>query len=156
MNGQPLHHTDDGNIFSELHAQISNRLAQQGHRYSRGRQELVEILIRAERPMTLPDIVAADPELAQSSAYRNLDVLVRCGIIRRINAGTDRAHFELAEPLVGHHHHLICIACGTIEDVHLDSEVEHMVGKSLSDIASQTGFTPIHHSLDLHGHCADC
>ena len=106
--------------------------------------------------MTLPDIVAADPKLAQSSAYRNLDVLVRSGIIRRINAATDRAHFELAEPLMGHHHHLICINCGTVEDIHLDSEVEHMVDKSLSDIASQTGFTPIHHSLDLHGHCADC
>lgn len=156
MNGQPLHHADNGNIFPEVHAQISSRLAQQGHRYSRGRQELVEVLIRAKRPMTLPDIVAADPKLAQSSAYRNLDVLVRCGVIRRINSGTDRAHFELAEPLLGHHHHLICIACGTIEDVHLDSEVELLVDQSLSNIASQTGFTPIHHSLDLHGHCADC
>ena len=156
MTGQPRQHAEDGNALPELHAQVGSKLAQQGHRYSRGRQELVEVLIRAERPMTLPDIVAAEPGLAQSSTYRNLDVLVRCGIIRRINAATDRAHFELAEPLMGHHHHLICINCGTIEDIHLDSEMERMVDKSLSTIASQTGFTPIHHSLDLHGHCAEC
>ena len=156
MTGQPRQHAEDGNGLPEVHAQVGSKLAQQGHRYSKGRQELVGVLIRAERPMTLPDIVAAEPDLAQSSTYRNLDVLVRCGIIRRINAAADRAHFELAEPLLGHHHHLICIACGTIEDVHLDSEVERMVDKSLSNIASQTGFTPIHHSLDLHGHCADC
>lgn len=156
MTGQPRQGAEDRDFLSELHAQIGSRLAQQGHRYTSGRQELVEIMVRTGQPMTLPDIVEADPKLAQSSAYRNLDVLVRCGVIRRINAGGDHTYFELAESLLGHHHHLICISCGSIEDIHLDSEVEHLVDKSLSEIAARTGFTPATHSLDLHGHCADC
>ena len=106
--------------------------------------------------MTLPDIVGAEPKMARSSAYRNLDLLVGCGVIRRINSGGDYGHFELAEPLLGRHHHLICISCGSIEDVHLDSDIEHWVNKSLSEIANRTGFTPTQHSLDLHGHCALC
>ncbi|WP_420433200.1 Fur family transcriptional regulator [Candidatus Poriferisocius sp.] len=156
MPGQPQQGAEDSDLLSELHAQIGGKLAQQGHRYTSGRQDLVEVLALTGQPVTLPDIVAADPKLAQSSAYRNLDVLVRCGVIRRIKAGGDHAYFELAEPLLGHHHHLICISCGSIEDIHFDSEVEHMVDKSLSEIAAQTGFTPTQHSLDLHGHCADC
>lgn len=156
MTGQPLKDAEDRDFLAELHSQISNRLAQQGHRYTKGRQRLVEVLARAGQPMTLPDIVGADPKMARSSAYRNLDVLLRCGVIRRINSGGDHAHFELAEPLLGHHHHLICISCGSIEDVHLDSDIEHLVHKSLDEIADRTGFTPTHHSLDLHGLCAHC
>ena len=154
--GQPLQGAEDRNALSDLHAQIGSRLAQQGHRYTDGRRQLVEVLAQAGQPMTLPDIVAADPDLAQSSGYRNLDVLVRSGVIRRISSGGGHAHFELAEPLLGHHHHLICISCGTIEDIHLDNDVEQLVDETLTELASQSGFTPIHHSLDLHGHCVDC
>ncbi|WP_419851114.1 Fur family transcriptional regulator [Candidatus Poriferisocius sp.] len=156
MTAESLAVPGDKDHLAEIHLQIGARLARQGHRYTTGRRQLVDVLAQAGQPMTLPDIVAADPDLVQSSAYRNLDVLVRSGLIRRISAGGDHAHFELAEPLLGHHHHLICISCGGIEDIHLDSEVEMLVDQSLSDIASQTGFTPVHHSLDLHGHCADC
>jgi Fe2+ or Zn2+ uptake regulation protein len=156
MTVQPSPAAKDRAFLAELHSQISNRLAQQGHRYTKGRQQLVEVLARARQPMTLPDIVGTDPKMAQSSAYRNLDVLVRCGVIRRINSGGDYAHFELAEPLLGHHHHLICISCGNIEDIHLESDIEHLVDRNLSEIAARTGFTPTHHSLDLHGHCAHC
>ena len=156
MTAESLPAPGDQDYLAEIHLQIGARLDRQEHRYTTGRRQLVDVLAQAGQPMTLPDIVAADPDLAQSSAYRNLDVLVRSGVIRRISAGGDHAHFELAEPLLGHHHHLICISCGAIEDIHLDSKVEHLVDQSLSDIASQAGFTPIHHSLDLHGHCADC
>ncbi|MCY3910667.1 MAG: Fur family transcriptional regulator [bacterium] len=156
MTAESLAVPGDKDYLAEIHLQIGSRLARQEHRYTSGRRQLVEVLAQAGQPMTLPDIVAADPNLAQSSAYRNLDVLVRSGVIRRISGGGDHAHFELAEPLLGHHHHLICISCGSIEDIHLDSRVEKLVDKSLSDIASQSGFTPIHHSLDLHGHCVDC
>ena len=156
MTAESLPVPGDEDYLAEMHLQIGARLARQEHRYTSGRRQLVEVLAQANQPMTLPDIVAADPDLAQSSAYRNLDVLVRSGVIRRLSAGGDHTHFELAEPLLGHHHHLICIRCGSIEDIHLGSDVELLVDQSLSDIASQTGFTPIHHSLDLHGHCADC
>ena len=156
MTGQPLPDAKDRDLLAELHTQVGNRLAQQDHRYTKGRQQLVEVLARSGHPMTLPDIVGADPKMARSSAYRNLDMLVGCGVIRRINSGGDYVHFELAEPLLGHHHHLICISCGSIEDIHLDSDIEHLVDRSLSEIADRTGFTPTQHSLDLHGHCAHC
>jgi Fe2+ or Zn2+ uptake regulation protein len=106
--------------------------------------------------MTLPDIVGTDPKMARSSAYRNLDVLVRSGVIRRINSWSDYAHFELAEPLLGHHHHLICTSCGNIEDIQLDIDLELLVDKRLNEIADRSGFTPTHHNLDLCGLCAHC
>ncbi len=154
--GQILEYPHMRSYLNELHLQVGAKLARQDHRYTKGRRKLIEVIHGSDQPMTLPDIVAADPDLAPSSVYRNLDLLVRSGVVRRIVSGGDRVHFELAEPLLGHHHHMICIGCGTIEDIHLENDLENLVHRSLDDIAERTGFTPAHHSLDLHGHCADC
>jgi len=142
--------------LSDVHQQISSRLTRLDQRYTGGRRRLVDALVAAGRPLTLPDIVASAPDLAQSSAYRNLDVLEQSGVVRRISIGNDHAHFELAESLLGHHHHLICVECSTIEDIHLDDELEAVVDAGLAKVAREAGFTPLHHSLDLHGTCANC
>ena len=44
-------------------------------------------------------------------------------LLTRITAGGDHAYFEFAEPLLSHHHHLVCVDCGSIEDVYLDDEL---------------------------------
>lgn len=141
---------------ADLHTNVAAQLARHDHRYTGGRRRLVEALAQAGRPVTLPDISASDPDLAPSSAYRNLDVLERSGVIRRMNHGGEHSHFELAEPLLDHHHHLICVTCGSIEDIHLDDQLERRVDSALNAAADAAGFTPLHHSLDLHGHCAQC
>ena len=141
---------------SDLHAAVSHCLASRDYRYTAGRRRLVDAISAAGQPMTLPDIVAAAPGLPASSVYRNLDVLERSGVVNRIVAGTGHAYFEFAEPLLAHHHHLICVACGAMEDVRLDDDVEERVDRSLTEVADQAGFTPLRHSLDMHGYCAEC
>ena len=142
--------------LEQLHEEVERRLTVAGQRYTGGRRALVDVLATARRPLTLRDIVLAVPELPQSSAYRNLDALREGSIVNRISAGGDRAHFELAETLLGHHHHLICVSCGTIEDVHLDGQLEADVDRALAGAAGEAGFTPLRHSLDLYGECSDC
>lgn len=140
----------------DLHEAVGTRLARHDYRYTNGRRRLVDVIAAAGQPVTLPDIVVAAPELAPSSVYRNLDVLERSGVVDRLTSRGDYAYFEFAEPLLSHHHHLICIDCGSIEDVRLDDDVEALVDRSLAEAASRTGFTPMRHTLDLHGHCARC
>ena len=132
------------------------RLTRHDYRYTPGRRRLVEALAGAGRPVTLPEISCSAPDLPLSSTYRNLEVLQRSGVVNRISIRGDRAHFELAEPLLSHHHHLVCVACGTIEDVHLDDELEALVARNLAEAAQRADFTPLRHMLDLHGHCAEC
>lgn len=139
-----------------MHADIEQLITQHEHRYTRGRRQLVEVLLNVGRPVTLPEIVAHSPDLASSSAYRNLDVLEQCGVIRRVTGNGEHTHFELAEPLLAHHHHLICVVCGAIVDISLDDEFEELVDKNLTAAAIAAGYTPLHHTLDLHGRCADC
>ncbi|MFW2382097.1 MAG: Fur family transcriptional regulator [Acidimicrobiales bacterium] len=146
------HATDE----ADVHEQVARRLGRKDQRYTQARRQLVRVLLTARRPVTLPDISELAPDLAQSSVYRNLDVLERSEVIRRISVGSEFAHFELTEDLLGHHHHLICVECGHIDDVHLDDDVERMVEQHLAAVAERSGFAPLHHSLDLHGRCAEC
>ena len=125
-------------------------------RYTAGRRQLVTLLAGAGRPVSLPELIEMAPSLPQSSTYRNLDVMERTGLVRRLATGSEHARFELAEPLLGHHHHLICVACGTVEDVRLDDDLEHLVDAALGTAAASVDFEPLHHSVDLHGRCANC
>ena len=140
----------------DLHAVVRVRLAQDDYRYTVGRRRLVDELAGAGRPVTLTDIAASAPDLAISSVYRNLEVLECSGVVNRISIRGDRAHFELAEPLLSHHHHLVCVACGRIEDIHLDDEVEDHLDRNLAEAARRAAFSPLRHLLDLHGYCSAC
>lgn len=139
-----------------IHAEAERRLHAGGQRYTDRRKALVALLAEAARPLTLPEIVASAAGMPQSSAYRNLFVLEQSGLVHRITVGGDRAWFELAESLLGHHHHLICVACGAIEDMHLAAALEEAVDAALHDAASAAGFAALHHNLDLYGHCPAC
>lgn len=139
-----------------LHDEAATVLGRVDQRYTDGRRRLIGMLSKAGRPVTLPEIIDLDPDLPQSSVYRNLDVLEQVGLVRRLTVGNEHARFELSEPLLGHHHHLICVVCGMIEDVRLGDEFEHLLDTTLATAANTVGFTPLHHSLDLHGYCASC
>lgn len=140
----------------DRHAFILERLSSKNHRYTTGRHRLVDALAGSGKPLTLPDIVTIAPDLAASSVYRNLEVLEQCGVVKRIVSGSGHAHFELAEPLLSHHHHLVCVDCGVIEDVELDDDVEDLLDQHLNLLATRSSFKPLRHNLDLQGHCEKC
>jgi Fur family ferric uptake transcriptional regulator len=140
---------------SDVHAIVAARLRADGQRYTESRRKLVEILAGAERPLSIPDVLAAEPSLPQSSAYRNLVVLEQAGTVGRILA-PDGALYELAEGLRGHHHHLVCLSCGAVTDVTLSSGSEQAIETGTGEVAAATGFQPTGHRLDIVGVCARC
>ena len=74
-------------LDQSAHREIAAILARADFRYTQARRRLVEILAASHRPLSLPDVLAADGDLTQSSAYRNLDVLERSNVIRRLSTG---------------------------------------------------------------------
>ena len=98
------------------------------------------MLASAGRPLTIPEILDAQPGLAQSSAYRNLQLLEHAGVVHRIVTNAEFARYELAEDLTGdHHHHLICTICGSVEDVPASAGLEQSVHDAMDQIRAQHG-----------------
>jgi len=135
---------------------IASQLQAVGQRYTSNRRRLISILLRSSKPLSINQILDMDPELAQSSAYRNLTVLEEAGSIARIVTSADHARYELAEEILEHHHHIICSPCGEILDFHLSDNIEETLEASLQEIADQLGFTLDTHRLDLIGTCTLC
>jgi Fe2+ or Zn2+ uptake regulation protein len=142
----------------ELHDQVGVRLAAAGQRYTKGRRTLVEVLSVAGRPLTVPEIIrSVDARgLPQSSAYRNLTVLVDAGIARRVAGGTGHDRFELAEDLAGHHHHILCTSCGVVADVATSPRLERAVAEAARAASAESGFEVAGHHIDLVGLCGTC
>jgi Fe2+ or Zn2+ uptake regulation protein len=139
-----------------LHETAGDRLREQGQRYTASRRALVAALAVADRPPTIPELLGDRPGLAQSSAYRNLAVLERSGVVHRIVTADEHARFELAEDLAGHHHHLVCGSCGRVEDFTVSAALERSLEAALAKVADGSGFQVDHHRLDLVGRCTEC
>ncbi len=140
----------------DLREQIAGRLHAAGQRFTRNREALLRVLAGAAGPLTIPDIVALDRALAVSSVYRNLATLEDAGVVHRIVTNGGFAHYELADDLTEHHHHLVCSSCGAVDDVKISPQLERSVRDAARDISRKTGFRTERHQLDLIGICRRC
>ncbi len=127
-----------------------------GQRYTSNRRTVVGLLAGSDRPLTIPEILHVEPRLAQSSLYRTLALLEEVGVVHRVTGSDEFARYELAENLAGHHHHLICSACGSVVDFTVSPQLERSLHQALGRVADAQGFRPDHHRLDLVGVCAAC
>lgn len=141
---------------TDVDTEVATLLLRAEQRYTSGRRRLVTALQSGDGPLTITQILDADPSLPQSSVYRNLTILEDVGAVTRIITRDDFARYELAEHLTGHHHHLICSACGDVADFALDNRAESSLDQALHRAAEDVGFEIETHRLDLLGTCCDC
>ena len=139
-----------------VHDEIARRLAGDDQRYTPLRRALVDTLAGSGRPLTIPEILAATPNLPQSSAYRNVTTLMDAGVVRRVAGTDDHGRFELAEGFSGHHHHLVCATCGKVDDIRASPRLERALAEATRAAADEQGYDVIEHRFDLVGVCPAC
>ncbi len=140
----------------EPHTVVADRLHRARQRYTGGRRALVTTLLGAGRPLTIAELLDTDEAWSQSSLYRNLGVLESCGVVSRLPSTDGVARFEVAEELSRHHHHLVCSACGRLDDVDLPARVEATRHRGTAEAGEALGYEVEEHRLELIGRCADC
>jgi Fur family transcriptional regulator, ferric uptake regulator len=143
-------------MTSDVHQIIDEQLRRTRQRYTLGRQQLIQLLIDAGRPVTIPELLDLGSSQSQSSLYRNLATLEQCGVVRRLASTDDVARYELAEELSEHHHHLLCSSCGRLEDVVLPARIEKALADAADEARKQADFDVDSHRFELVGTCADC
>jgi Fe2+ or Zn2+ uptake regulation protein len=134
---------------------VARRLRRVGQSLTPRRRSLLEILRSAVHPLTIHEILERGSELAMSSAYRNLTVLEHAGVVNRVITQEGFGRYELAEELTEHHHHLVCSSCGVVRDLVSDVDAERLMELAMRR-ATEQGFTPATHRLDILGLCAEC
>ena len=118
------------------------------------RLKILEIFQTSEqRHLSAEDVyrilLDLDVDAGLSTVYRVLNQLVQANILLRHSFESDHAVFELNEG--GHHDHLICIACGLVEEFS-DEGIE----ARQRQVAAQNDFVLREHMLVLYGLCPAC
>jgi len=87
---------------------------------------------------------------SRATVYRNLDLLVECGLVRKQRLGGNRHLYEHVH--VGQRHdHLVCRECGRVVEF-----VSPAIEALQREISKAHGFEPSSHSLQILGLCIDC
>jgi Fur family ferric uptake transcriptional regulator len=89
------------------------------------------------------------PHISLGTVYRNLEILSREGIIRKIELGGTQKRFDGDLEI---HQHIRCTKCGRIEDLPGNSSV----AQCDQDLIEQTGYEIIERRVEFIGICPDC
>lgn len=141
---------------STLDRQVQLRLLDHDVRYTRGRRVVVAALSRAKGPLSANELSRMIGDVPLSSIYRTLAVLEEAGVVAHHLGAKGLTRFELAEWLTGHHHHLVCLDCGSVSDVEIPKSKEESVRRLVSEIAELASFDATEHALEIEGRCAQC
>lgn len=88
-----------------------------------------------------------EPGVGLATVYRTLELLRRTGDVRPL-PGEGRPTYIRCHP--GHHHHLVCLGCGAVE------ETELCAAPSEAELHRRHGFRAESHEVDIYGTCARC
>ena len=90
------------------------------------------------------------PRVSRATVYRTLGLLVEAGFIESLDIGRGELVYE---HVVGHRHHdhMVCLACGKIEEFH-DDRIEALQREA----CARKGFVLEHHAHRLFGYCKAC
>lgn len=142
---------------STLDRQVEVRLLEHNVRFTKGRRAVVEAMASAGGPLSAAELAdAMDGSVPLSSLYRTLSVLEDAGVLAHHLGAKGLTRYELAEWLSGHHHHLVCVDCGSVSDVEIPASQEDKVRSLVREIAATAAFDPTDHALEIEGHCARC
>ena len=128
---------------------IVAELAQQGYRVTEPRRLVISAAAAQGRPFTAEEVCAALPCVGRATVYRVLRLLVDTDQMCRVLLEDGEMRYQLST--AGHHHHLLCIACGAAADLS-GCDVE----SRLREAANAVGFQMSGHWLEVYGRCGNC
>jgi Fur family ferric uptake transcriptional regulator len=117
------------------------------------RRAIVAAVARERRSFTARELYArllASRPVGLTTVYRTLALLVGDGSVREAGRRHGESLYATCE-LTGHHHHLICEACGGV----VGSEVCHCEALE-SDLSAYHGFVLRASDSNYYGLCAAC
>jgi len=88
-------------------------------------------------------------DVGLATVYRVLSQFETAGLVIRHNFAGGHSVFELDQG--GHHDHLVCIKCSTVEEF-----VDEVIEQRQAEIAKQHKFRMTDHSLYIFGICNSC
>lgn len=126
-------------------------LKRNGYKKTDKRERLLAMFAENEKYVTarqLLDVLKQDfPGMSYDTIYRNLSTFVELGILDETELSGEK-HFRMQCDVPQHHHHFICMLCGTVKA--LDMCPMDMVQDNLEAYEIDS------HKFEIYGKCPKC
>lgn len=134
---------------------FSRYLREQGLPITQQREAVAQMVFSAAGHLSVEDIerrLREDEErIGKATIYRTLDLLVKSKLVEEHDFGEGFKRYEHRLSRQPVHEHLICLECGKVTEFRSE-EVERVEIR----VASEHGFVPARHRLEIYGLCRDC
>jgi Fur family transcriptional regulator, ferric uptake regulator len=137
---------------------IPTAIANKGFRLTGPRRAVVDVLVDHAAPMSVAEIQASLKGRRANlvSIYRSVNLLCELGLLRVADTSKGTQRFELAEQFTGHHHHLVCQECGSVEDLNGCLLEDAVLDAIRQRVRRSRSFRLTGHDLKLVGLCRRC
>jgi len=129
-------------------------LRERGHRVTSERLALFDEIFAQHGHIDAEELLGSMKgralKISRATVYRNLDLLVECGLARKQRLGRNRYLYEHVHP-GQRHDHLVCTGCGRVVEF-----VSPGIAALQGEICRAHGFSPTQHTLQISGLCNPC
>ena len=132
---------------------FQDALLEKGLRWTNPRQQVASVFWRERRPLTIAEVHRRldRKQTHLASVYRAVAALCGLGILTKVDRVDEGQRYELSDQYRKHHHHLICQACGRVEDFE-----DCFVAELEERIKKRKQFRVIKHEMRFLGVCQGC
>ncbi|MCK8817468.1 transcriptional repressor [Natroniella sulfidigena] len=136
--------------------ELKNILATNNYKLTAQRDLILQILtdnegehLSAEEIYNI--VKQQDNGIGLATVYRTLELFGELGIVQQLNFDDNCRRYELEGNNDEHHHHLICIDCGTVIEFN-----DQILEDFEADLEKGYNFSVTEHSIKFYGYCEDC
>lgn len=116
---------------------------------------MLEVLQNADRPLSVPQILAKLKGVDTVTVYRTLNTFIKKKLVHRVR-GEDRSWLYAAGDLLDQprhlHPHFVCDECGKVDCLD-DSSIP---GSFVESLHVDSGYKVAYPEVVLHGRCPKC
>lgn len=134
-----------------MHSHFLEKIKKAGFKLTPRRRAIIELFIAHETHLTPEDVRSELKKKIKRcgfpGVYRNLEALADCGVLVRVQRFDRKRHYGLCCLGHGHHHHIVCVKCGRVEE---------MKDCLLDGAKKIKGYKVVSHFIQVNGICGDC
>ena len=128
---------------------VIERLEMRGHRMTDSRRRVLDAVMAQAAHFTVDDVLHSTRNVGRATVFRTMKLLLDLNIVCRVMLDDGTLHYRVSTR--SHHHHLVCIDCGRVEDFS-QCDVQSLT----RDLAQATGYEIERHWLEVYGRCHAC
>lgn len=119
-------------------------------RVTKPRLAIFDTLRTASRPLSEVEIVAQTSTVDPVTVYRTIELFLKLEVVVGVAHGW-KQRYELASPFRPHHHHILCMECGVIEEISSEK-----LEQFIHHLADEHAFRVTGHTFEVTGLCKSC